>query len=193
MASYRKIVFINYRLRSDGDQYVCWLPMHELLMSRALKEAGVSDEVEIYTLYTHEKVSDYLPQWTDADVFVCWETFARGSRYVEHYFPLAEELKAAYGKPVLFGGYWATSYGEDYPEFRVFDGVFQGYSIDGVVNSLAEGADTDFVRPVHGSSDFAKYDLDLSTIATPLDRYVVLGTLQGYFLLSDAQSAVRFA
>ena len=181
MKKYGKIVFINYRLRKDGEPFMCWLPMLEMFVCKAVRRMNLCESAEIYTLYTHETASAYYDAWEDADLFVFWETYARSARYVDRYFKLARQLKERFGKPVLFGGYWATSYGEYFEDFRVFDSIIRGYSINGVSGILQEGFDDRFVRTAFGPSGYDAYDLDPSFIATSLDKYIVFGILQGYF------------
>lgn len=177
----RRVVFINFRARSDGDEFMCWLPMHELFMAKALQEYGGARSIEIYTLYTHEDAKDYLDQWRGADIFVCWETYARSFRFVQHHFALAKTLKQTFNSPVLFGGYWPTVYGESYDEFQVFDTLICGYAIDEAAEIINQGPNERFIREAHGPSAYDKYELDLSFLRTNLEKYVLFDVLQGYF------------
>lgn len=178
---YKKIVFVNFRHRKDGGVYICWLPMHELFIAKGLEKASVAENIELYTVYTHEDPRKYFDQWKDADFLIFWDTYARSSHYVSRYFDLAQEVKAALSVPTAFGGYWATSYGEDYSEFSVFDTIIRGYSIDGVVKLFIRGIHGNHVHEAFGPSAYDKYELDLSYIRTDPNKYVVFDTVQGYF------------
>lgn len=177
---YDKIVFINLRMFKENGTYVCELPLYELFIAKALEARGLAKKIEIYTVYTHEDYATYVSQWRDADVIICWETYTRSQFYVEDYFGLADYLKKNTAAVVAFGGAWPSSYGSAYPEFKVFDAVIKGFSIDGVADVLAKGFSDKFEYSAIGPSNFEKYELDTSYIVTDPQKYVIMGNLLGY-------------
>ena len=189
---YNKIVFINLRLFQDNGVYICELPLFELFIAKALETKKVARSIEIYSLYTHEKYADYLEQWEDADIIICWETYTRSQAYVEDYFRLAEFLQANTEAPIVFGGAWTSSYGEFYPEFDVFDAIVKGYAIDSIADLVAAGFRDQFLNTALGESNYDKYDLDTSYLATDPQKHVVMGTLLGYLSSFGCSGGCKF-
>jgi radical SAM superfamily enzyme YgiQ (UPF0313 family) len=155
--------------------------MYELFLAEAMKTHGLSQEIQIYTLLKKENPKKHFNEWRDADLIICWEFFStKAPAYVLKYFELASIIKAELNVPLYFGGFWATAYGRYFEEFSVFDKIIEGYSIDCLVDSLSADIMTDnrFIDS-SGDSNYEKYPLNLSYLATP-GKYIFDNTLYGY-------------
>jgi radical SAM superfamily enzyme YgiQ (UPF0313 family) len=173
---YKKIVIVNYR---SND--VIYLPNYELFIAEAMKSHGVAEDIKTFTLFNHENLEKYFPQWKDADLILCWESFStKAPTYVSSYFRLAKAVKQKLKAPILFGGFWATSYGRYFNEFKVFDKIIEGFSIDKLVDALSNYQNgTDRFINIYGDSNYDKYPLNMEYLATP-KKYIVNGSLFGY-------------
>jgi len=188
----KNIAFINIRLSMDSDSYICEIPQYELFIAKAVQERDPETTIHIHTLFSHESVSDIYGELKQADVVIFWDTYARASKYLGKYFDFAADIKRDLGTMVIFGGYWPTSYGGDFPEFNVYDKLLRGFSIDRVAEVLTDGFSEEFIQDCTGPSGYNTYPLDTSYIASDPARYVVFDILRGYVSSFGCKGGCKF-
>jgi len=172
----KKIVIVD--CRSKGVRY---LPQYELFLASELEEKTVSCP-KIITIFPSTNFYRILEKLAQADLILLWEFFSTKSySYLSLYFEIARFLKKKnLSTPLVFGGYWATTHGRYFKEFKVFDYILEGFSFEKITDILANfsGSKGRFFD-ARGRVDWNKYDLNLKYLDNKYS-YFSDCTLWGY-------------
>jgi radical SAM superfamily enzyme YgiQ (UPF0313 family) len=137
--------------------------MYETFLAGRIEQAlGIN--VKVITVFDWQNPDFLLKNIeTEHDLIIFWEYFTtKAPSYLHKYFETAHFLKTRRKNTLLLGGFWATTHGRYFEEFQIFDHLFEGYSIDRVVEEIEQhnGA---FPRhiDVRGPLDWDEYDLSV--------------------------------
>ncbi|MFC1936382.1 B12-binding domain-containing radical SAM protein [Chloroflexota bacterium] len=130
-------------------------------------EKRLEASVKIFTVFTNQS-PEFLLEHVESenDLIIFYEYFStKASSYLHKYFEVAKFLKSHITNPLFFGGFWATTHTRPFREFDIFDYIFEGYSIDKIVDAISE-FNYSFPRYIdtRGSLYWNKYDFSLDYV-----------------------------
>ena len=162
-----------------------YLPMTQLLLAEAAASKKAASTVEVWSVEPGNDIDYCVSQWKGADLVLLWEPLSQKSApHVLTYFDVARAVRNECRARVAFGGFWPTAFGRHYPEFDVFDLLFDGYSITRAAEFLAgKGQPDERWVNIRGPVDFAGYRLRPDRLKRP-ERFLINSprgrTLTGY-------------
>ncbi|MFX0203445.1 MAG: hypothetical protein ACFFCW_45665, partial [Candidatus Hodarchaeota archaeon] len=155
-----------------GYKTLRYLPMMELFLADAISKKG-GHQVRIFTVMSNEsndKAIDSLKEYGDNFVTIVWETLASKSvTYIKKSMDFARLYKKKCKSPLLVGGYWASTVGDHFDEFSIFDYIIEGYSADQIGNAVNnwEWAKKDRKISARAQIDWNHYDLNTDFLVDP--------------------------
>jgi radical SAM superfamily enzyme YgiQ (UPF0313 family) len=170
------ILIINCR-----SAEVRYLPMYEIFLAGELMRIS-NMNVKIITVFASEDPRFLLHHIQhEEDLIIFWEYFTtKAFSYLHKYFEVANFLKTRVKNTLLFGGFWPTTHGRYFDEFAVFDHLFEGYSVEKVVEAIKKlGSGLAKFIDVRGAVDWNKYDLNLDYL-NDKNNYFYKNVLPGY-------------
>jgi len=152
------ILMINCR-----SSEVRYFPMYEIFLAGEI-EKTLGIKVRIITVFKKQNPHFLLEHIKHKnDLIIFWEFFTtKAPSYLHKYFEIARFLKSHARNKLFFGGFWSTTHGRYFREFDIFDHLFEGYSIDKVVEKI-QIYNSNSLRylDARGCVDWDKYDLNM--------------------------------
>lgn len=155
-----------------GEQEFRYLPMVELFIADALKKRG-ADGVYIHTQMNSEEFGPLMEMLcANEGPVVFWESLSSKSvSYVSNGMAFCREFTSRSDRPTFFGGYWASTVADHFPEFEIFDCIIRGYSIDVIADALMSAGPPQATVDARFPCDWNAYDLALGCLVSPGKYY----------------------
>ncbi|MCG8551798.1 MAG: radical SAM protein [Desulfobacterales bacterium] len=155
-----------------GGQKFRYLPMVELFLADALTKRGV-EEVYIHTLMKSEKFGPLMDTLCANDgPVIFWESLSSKSvYYISNGMDFCREFTNVSERPTFFGGYWASTVADRFPDFKIFDSIIRGYGIEVITDVLMSGTTADIFIDATVPCDWNAYNLALDCLVSPKKYY----------------------
>ncbi|MBN1797188.1 MAG: radical SAM protein [Spirochaetales bacterium] len=173
---------------------VRYIPMYALFLAREI-EYRCGNKVEIITVMNNDNIKSELKELLHKNALIIfWETFStKAYWYISNYFKIAQYLKQNTKNTLVFGGFWASSYGRYFKEYNVFDYIMEGFSIEEIVKLIKRNAmqNNRFLN-VKGKLDWNTYNLDLKYLRNHKKYLSNNKTIGGYLTTFSCRNRCKF-